>query len=270
MAPDDNGNQTQTAPLLKIDDVEGGIRMVTLNRADSYNSLSLDLLNALTAVCDDAGSNREVRVMVIRGAGRGFCAGHDLDEVRSLEGAPDQLRLLKACSRMMQAIVTLPKPVIAQVHGTASAAGCQLVASADLAFAEHGARFVTPGVRIGLFCSTPMVALSRAVAPKHALRMLLTGEPITADEAVRIGLINEAVVADRLAAHVMTVARTIAAHSSYVTGLGKTAFQHQLGMPLDAAYDFCNGVVVENLKAEDAREGISAFLEKRPPSWKDR
>jgi len=179
-----------------------------------------------------------------------------LDEVISLKCESDQYKLLGHCARLMQAIHVSPKPVITQVHGIAYAAGCQLVASSDLAFSTEDARFATPGVNIGLFCSTPMVALSRAVADKHALRMLLTGESISAKEAVDIGLINEAVRAERIDVYVQEIARTV-------------AFRQQLSLPLQDAYELCNDVVVENLKASDAKEGVAAFLEKRQPQWKD-
>ncbi len=255
--------------VLESRDRDNGVRVLTLNRPDAYNSLSRPLIDALQVACDEARDDPAVRVIVIRGNGRGFCAGHDLDEVLSIDHDADHYALLEACAKMMQSLHHSPTPVIAEIHGVASAAGCQLVATADLAFAANDARFITPGVNIGLFCSTPMVALSRAVGAKQALKMLLTGQPIDADEAVRIGLINEAVPAENLETRVLEVAGQIASKSSYVVGLGKQAFRRQLEMPLHDAYTHCNDVVVENLKANDANEGISAFLEKRTPKWSD-
>ncbi len=261
---------TADQTLLESEDRGGGVRVLTLCRPQAYNSLSSALIGALQDACDEAAREPAVRVLVIRGAGRGFCAGHDLDEVLGIAAESGHYALLEACARMMQTIHHLPKPVIAQVHGMASAAGCQLVASADLAFAAEDARFATPGVNIGLFCSTPMVALSRAVGAKQSLKMLLTGQPIDAAEAVRIGLINEAVPADALERRVGEIAALIASKSSHVVGLGKRAFRRQAEMPLEAAYAYCNDVVVRNLKAADAQEGIAAFLEKRAPRWHDR
>jgi len=258
------------AEILLVEDAGDGVRILTLNRPESYNALSLDLISAITAEIASAADDAAVRVLVIRGAGRGFCAGHDLDEVMALEVDDDRRTLLQACSTMMQAVVRGPVPVIAEIHGSATAAGCQLAASADLAFAADDARFATPGVNIGLFCSTPMVALGRAVGPKHALKMLLTGEPISAQTAVEIGLINEAIPIGELHERVLETARMIASKSTHVVGLGKRAFRHQDEMPLAEAYDFCTEVVIDNLKAEDAAEGIDAFLEKRKPVWRDR
>ena len=264
---DVNSNEDQELVGTVIDDK--GVLTLELNRPESYNSLSNNLIQALYDQLELANEDDSVRVLVIRGRGRGFCSGHDLDEVISLKCESDQYKLLGHCARLMQAIHVSPKPVITQVHGIAYAAGCQLVASSDLAFSTEDARFATPGVNIGLFCSTPMVALSRAVADKHALRMLLTGESISAKEAVDIGLINEAVRAERIDVYVQEIARTIASKSSHVVQMGKVAFRQQLSLPLQDAYELCNDVVVENLKASDAREGVAAFLEKRQPQWKD-
>ncbi|SLN77706.1 enoyl-CoA hydratase [Oceanibacterium hippocampi] len=255
--------------LLLSDLDSGGVLVLTMNRPEAYNALSVDLIHALTGAVRAAMENRDVRVIVLRGAGRGFSAGHDLAEVLSFESDDEHRALLESCAAMMQLLDSCPKPVIAAIHGSAFAAGCQLVATVDLAFAEETARFSTPGVNIGLFCSTPMVALSRAVSSKRSLRMLLTGAPISAAEAAAIGLINEAVPSERLDETVMSVAREIASKSSYVVQLGKAAFKAQKGMELADAYSYCNEVVVENLKARDASEGISAFLEKRDPEWSD-
>lgn len=264
------GRAAPPGDLLTVRDEPNGVRLLALNRPSAYNSLSQPLIEALQAAAEAARHDPAVRVLVIRGQGKGFCAGHDLAEVLAFETDAERYALLEACAAMMQTLHHLPKPVIAQVHGTASAAGCQLVATADLAFAAEDARFATPGVNIGLFCSTPMVALGRAVGAKQAMKMLLTGQAIGAEEAVRIGLINEALPAERLDARVLEVAALIAAKSSHVVGLGKRAFRRQAEMPLEAAYAFCNDVVVRNLKAEDATEGIAAFLEKRAPQWQDR
>lgn len=255
--------------VLKTHCRDDGVLVLTLDRPEAYNSLSLPLIEALKSALESAKKDVSVRVIVIRGSGQGFSAGHDLGEVLSLETDAQRHALLEACAAMMQSVHRCPKPVIAQVHGAAYAAGCQLVATADLAFASEDARFATPGVNTGLFCSTPMVALSRAVTAKRSLRMLLTGKPISAEEAAEIGLINEAVPADQLEAVVLDIAREIASKSSYVVQLGKTAFREQAGMSLADAYAYCNTVVVDNLKANDAREGISAFLEKRTPRWSD-
>lgn len=255
--------------VLEFEDRGDGVRVFVLNRPQAYNSLSRALIDAIQSALEEARHDRAVRVVVVRGAGRGFCAGHDLDELRTMQSEAEHYALLEACAGMMQTLHHYPKPIIAQIHGTASAAGCQLVATADLAFAAEDARFGTPGVNIGLFCSTPMVALSRAVAVKHAMKMLLTGTPITAQEAVSIGLVNETYPAEELDAQVEAVARQIASKSAYVIGLGKQAFRQQAEMSLAAAYTHCNDVVVKNLQAADAREGVAAFLDKRSPRWSD-
>lgn len=258
------------APLVLRDEMAAGIARLKLNRPDAYNSLSSALIGALQTELDALAADPAVRVVVLRGAGRGFCAGHDLKEVRALNSIEAREELMADCARLMTTVVRLSKPVIAQVHGSASAAGCQLVASCDLAIATEGARFATPGVNIGLFCHTPMVALSRNVAPKHAMEMLLTGEPVDAADAVRIGLINRAVPEADLDAAVLETAGKIAGKSSYVLRIGKEAFYRQLTLDLDAAYRYASQVMVENMLAADAREGIDAFVEKRAPTWQDR
>ena len=248
---------------------QDGVLVLTMNRPDAYNSLSLDLIEALSCAIRDAQAAPEARVIVVRGAGRGFCAGHDLQEVLGFETDDGLRALLEACANMMALIKESPKPIITQVHGAASAAGCQMVASSDLAFASTEAIFSTPGVHIGLFCSTPMVALSRAVSRKHSLQMLLTGDPVDATFAEKIGLINEAIPPGQLSARVMEVAKKIASKSSFVVQLGKSAFVEQSAKSAEDAYTYCNEVVIRNLKAEDAQEGISAFLQKRTPRWTD-
>jgi len=258
-------------PILKREDREG-VAWLTLNRPEAFNSLSTTLMTEVHAELDRLADDPSVRVIVIAGSGRGFCAGHDLHEVRGNQDDPAFLdAMLKQCSAMMQAIVHHPKPIIARVHGIATAAGCQLVASCDLAIAEEGARFGTPGVNIGLFCHTPMVALSRNVSRKHAMEMLLTGEMVGTDDAIRFGLINRAVPTAELDDAVMALAQRIATKSSYTLKVGKEAFYRQMESPaLDGAYDYASKVMLENLKARDAEEGIQAFIDKRAPVWEDR
>ena len=247
---------------------EGGVAYLTLNRPGARNALSVPLMSALEAALAAAGGDPAVRVVVLGGAGPAFCAGHDLKEVRGADEAA--LRALFAqCSRVMQAIVGLRQPVIARVHGVATAAGCQLVATCDLAVAGRSARFATPGVNIGLFCSTPMVALSRAVGRKAAMEMLLTGEMVEAEEARRLGLVNRVVEDGALDAAVAGLAGVIAGKSRAVVGLGKPAFYAQAEMGLAEAYAFTSGVMVRNMAEPDAAEGIDAFIGKRAPVWGD-
>ncbi|PSF12130.1 enoyl-CoA hydratase [Marinobacter fuscus] len=250
---------------------DNGIATVTLNHPERRNSLSMAMLEALSEALSGVAGDHQARVVVLASAGHIFCAGHDLREMREQFDSQDyQLRLFQQCSKVMQQIVNLPKPVIARVAGVATAAGCQLVASCDLAVAAQGTRFATPGVNIGLFCSTPMVALSRNVSRKHAMEMLLTGEMIDAEHAVNIGLINRVVAPETLDETVYALANTIAGKSAHTLKIGKEAFYRQLEMPLADAYDYTAQVMAENMKANDAREGISAFLDKREPSWKHR
>lgn len=256
-------------PLLQRQDHEG-VATLTLSRPDAYNSLSLELMQALQAELDHIADDLSVRCVVIRGAGKGFCAGHDLKQMLG-EGEEAYYRCtFETCSTLMQRIVSLPVPVIAQVHGVATAAGCQLVASADLAVAADNARFATPGVNIGLFCSTPMVALSRAVQPKHAMELLLTGELISAQRAFEMGLINQQVLADELDASVQALAAKIAAKSRKTLQIGKQAFYRQRELSLAEAYGYCSEVMVGNMLTDDAQEGIDAFIHKRKPEWSHR
>ena len=257
---------TATAPLLVSD--EAGMRTLTLNRPDRYNALSLGLMNDLIAELDRTGGDDGVRAVIIRGSGRGFCAGHDLAEMQGC-ALGEYRELFDVCSRLMMAIHRLPQPVIAQVHGVATAAGCQLVAACDLAIADEGARFGTPGVRIGLFCSTPMVEVSRAVGRKRAMQMLLTGDLIDAPTAVEWGLIN-AVASDSLEDETLALARRMAESSALTLAIGKRAFYEQLDIPIDAAYDHAREVMARNAATDDAQEGIAAFLEKRAPVWRGR
>src|SRR5487761_2370566 len=260
---------TDTPFVLRSD--TGGVSTLTLNRPQTRNALSIGMLLALSAELQRAAADASVRVVVLAGAGPAFCAGHDLKEMRAENFAGAYTESLFAeCTQVMLAIVALPKPVIARVHGVATAAGCQLVASCDLAVAADDARFATPGVNIGLFCSTPMVALSRAVPRKAAMEMLLTGEMIGADEAQRLGLVNRVVAADKLDAAVVELARTIANKSPLVLKIGKEAFYRQAELGLDDAYAYASDVMVANMMARDAEEGIDAFLQKRTPTWENR
>ncbi len=246
----------------------GGARTLTLNRPEARNALSLGMLQALAIELDRAAADPMVRVVVLKGAGPAFCAGHDLKEMRDARFGGDYAASLFAeCAKVMLTILRLPKPVVAQVHGVATAAGCQLVATCDLALAAEDARFATPGVNIGLFCSTPMVALSRNVGRKAAMHMLLTGELIDAHAAVRIGLINEAVPAAELAHRSAALAAAIAAKSPAVLAIGKEAFYRQAELPIADAYAYTAQVMAANLTKPDAREGIGAFLDKRIPVW---
>ena len=248
----------------------GGILRLVLNRPAQRNALSTGLMTALGEALAGAARDPRVRVVVIAGAGPAFCAGHDLRELRAEPRREAYERIFAQCSALMLAIVRLAKPVIAEVHGLATAAGCQLVASCDLAVAAEEARFATPGVDIGLFCSTPMVALSRAVGRKPAIEMLLTGEPIDAARARELGLVNRVVPAGRLRAEVDELARRIAGKSALTVGIGKEAFYRQAELDLADAYRYAAEVMTTNMLARDAGEGIDAFLEKRPPRWLDR
>lgn len=259
--------------LLRDLDADGILRL-TLNDPARRNALSEAMLTALGKALADAGADKRVRVVVLAANGPAFCAGHDLKELTAGRAGDDRgrayfTRVMAQCSGVMQAIVTCPKPVIAEVTGVATAAGCQLVASCDLAFAADTARFSTPGVHIGLFCSTPMVALSRNVAAKHAMEMLLTGDMTQAARAAEIGLVNRCVAPGMLHEEVMAVARKIASKSAMTLATGKRAFHAQREMPLAEAYDHASQVMVENMLAEDAVEGIGAFIAKRAPEWQD-
>lgn len=247
---------------------EAGVATLTLNRPQVRNALSRDMLRALRAVFADLADDGDVHVVILAGAGPAFCAGHDLKEMRAEGYGADYAESLFAdCAALMLDIVRLPKPVIAQVHGIATAAGCQLVATCDLAIAAEDARFATPGVNIGLFCSTPMVALSRNLGTKQAMQLLLTGEAIDAPTALGFGLINEVVAPAELAARTAALARQVASKSPLTLAIGKEAFYRQLPLSIAEAYDYTREVMVRNLAALDAQEGIDALLEKRQPSW---
>jgi enoyl-CoA hydratase/carnithine racemase len=255
----------RVAVLLRSD--AGGVATLTLNRPQARNALSMALMNALQTELDAIREDPGVRVVILRGAGLAFCAGHDLKEMRADPGREATEAVFRTCARLMLSLARLPQPVIAQVHGIATAAGCQLVATADLAICAAEARFATPGVQIGLFCSTPMVALSRAVSRKAALEMLLVGEPIDAGEALRIGLVNRVVPAVDLDSTVGALADRIASKARRVLAIGKEAFGRQIEMSLEEAYGYAAEVMTRNMMMADAQEGIDAFLGKRPPRW---
>jgi enoyl-CoA hydratase/carnithine racemase len=253
----------------------GDIAILTLNRPDARNSLSEAMLRALGDALGAIAADRAVRVVVLAANGPAFSAGHDLKELAARRADPDGgrgffTRMVTTCNAVMQQIVRLPQPVIAAVNATATAAGCQLVASCDLAVASSAARFATPGVDIGLFCSTPMVALSRNVARKHAMEMLLTGDPITADDARRIGLVNRVTAPGTERDAALALARKIAAKPTHVVKIGKESFYRQIELDLAGAYEYAARVMVKNMMARDAEEGIAAFVEKRSPTWDDR
>jgi len=251
---------------------EAGVLTITLNRPEARNALSESLMRVLQLTLDEAVDDDATKVIVIAAKGPAYSAGHDLKEMSARRNDADSgLAYFRAvfaqCSHLMQTIVRHPKPVIAQVHAVATAAGCQLVASCDLAVASTEARFATPGVNIGLFCSTPMVALSRAVPRKAAMEMLLTGEAISAEEARRLGLVNRVVAPAELAKETQLLARFIASKPTKTLRTGKQAFQHQLELGLSNAYDYVGEVMVQNMLHDEAIEGIDAFLDKRPPKW---
>ena len=247
-----------------------GISRIILNDPKTYNSLSLATINSLIAAFKTLEKDKKTKVIIIEGAGKGFSAGHNLNEIQSLKNKTSYQKLFNQCSKLMMNIINHNKPVIAKVHGAAFAAGCQLVASCDLAFSSKEATFSTPGVNIGLFCSTPMVALSRKVNKKKAMQMLLTGEPIKASYAKEIGLINDCFTKSKLDTEIMKIAKIISSKSSVTLNIGKRAFYKQLEMPLDKAYKYTSKIMTENMMTADANEGINSFLEKRSPVWKNK
>lgn len=250
--------------------VEAGIATLTLNRPTRYNTLTSAVIAALSAQLTTLASRADVRVVILAATGKAFSTGHDLKEMNAHRDAAFYRQLFADCARMMQAIVALPQPVIAQVQGIATAAGCQLVASCDLGVAARSARFATNGIQNGLYCATPSVALSRVVSRKHALAMLLTGDFIAAERAAQIGLVNEVVDDDQLTAATRALAGRIADKSQFAIRLGKASFYRQAGQSLDTAYRGTSEDLVCNLLAADGIEGLSAFIEKRPPQWQDR
>ena len=255
---------------VKVKNLSGGIAIVTINEPKTYNSLSFQNLNSLIKVFRRLDKDKKTKVIILEGAGKGFSAGHNLKEVKSLKGKNRYQKLFNLCSKLMMQIVEGRKPVIAKVHGAAYAAGCQLVASCDLAYSSNDALFATPGVNIGLFCSTPMVAVSRKINRKPMMKMLLTGEPIKANYAKEIGLINDYFPKSKLNNEVLKIAKKIASKSNLTIKIGKQTFYKQLEMPLRKAYSYTSKMMTLNMMAMDAKEGISAFLEKRKPKWKNR
>ncbi len=261
----------ELVPLL-IARPEPGIALITLNRQAARNSLSLSLLQALQGAIADVSADRSVHAVVLAANGPAFCAGHDLKELTAARADADRGRAffkltMDKCAETMQAIMASPKPFIAAVQGVATAAGCQLVATCDLAVASDAAKFATPGVNIGLFCSTPMVALSRNVSRKQAMEMLLLGELLSAEDAKTHGLVNRVVPAARLHDEALAMARLIASKSPHTVAIGKSAFYRQIEQPVAEAYAYAANVMVENMLARDAAEGIGAFIEKRDPKW---
>ncbi|MDC3065944.1 enoyl-CoA hydratase [Candidatus Pelagibacter sp.] len=251
-------------------DLGYGIKSITLNDPKTYNSLSFKTLNELSKLLKKFDADSKTRVIIISGNGKGFSAGHNLKEVRSLKTKSKYLKLFNLCSKVMIQIVEGRKPVIAKVHGAAFAAGCQLAASCDLAYSANDAIFATPGVNIGLFCSTPMVAVSRKINRKQMMKMLLTGEPIKANFAKQIGLINDHFTKNKLNKEILNIAKKISSKSNLTIKIGKRAFYKQLEMPLNKAYKYTSEMMTLNMMSMDAKEGISAFLEKRSPKWKHR
>jgi len=257
-------------PNIDVKISNSGISRIILNEPSTYNALSLLTLNSLIKSFKNLSDDKNTKVIVIEGSGKGFCAGHNLKEIKTLKRKSDYNKLFNLCSKLMINIVNNNKPVIAKVHGAAFAAGCQLVASCDLALSSDKAVFATPGVNIGLFCSTPMVAVSRNVNRKKTMKMLLTGEPITAQYAKEIGLINDYFEDSQLEEEISKLAEIIISKSSKVLKIGKKAFYKQLEMPLEQAYKYTSKIMAENMMAIDAHEGITAFIEKRKPNWKNK
>lgn len=248
---------------------EGPVGVITLNSPQTVNALSKNMIGEIIRAFRRMGEDPTIRVIIVRANGKNFSAGHYLKEM--IDGSTVEYKFIfDQCSEMMMLVHQVPQPVIAQVHGVATAAGCQLVATCDLAIADETARFATPGVRIGLFCTTPMVALSRAVARKHAMEMLMTGGMISADDALRFGLVNKVVPEAELEKTTMDLALSLAESSPLVLAMGKKAFYTQIEMDEPRAYEFAGGVITVNLMTDDAQEGIKAFLEKRKPTWKGR
>ena len=260
--------------ILKSSLSPDGILKLTLNSPHNHNALSEEMMLNIQSCLDESIKNNQVRVIIISSEGPTFSAGHDLKELTSGRKNPDKGRayfkeIMSKCSKLMQTIVNNPKPVIAEVAGIATAAGCQLVASCDLAYASKTAKFATPGVNIGLFCSTPMVAVSRNVSNKNSMEMLLNGELISSDKAEKIGLINKSVEDSELKKHTLEIALKISKKSPKVLKIGKEAFYNQIDMTLSEAYNYASQVMVENMLNLDAKEGISAFIDKRKPNWQD-
>ena len=270
-----NNNEANTDYSILLEEfIANGVYRLTLNDAKKRNTLSEEMMAKLKSSLTDATDNKSIRVIIIAGNGPAFCSGHDLKQMTAGRDNDDQglanfKKVFASCSELMQMIVEHPKPIIAEVSGVAAAAGCQLVACCDLAVAGKSARFITPGVNIGLFCSTPMVALSRNISNKAAMEMLLTGEMVSADKAENIGLINRVTEDADLKQETTALAELIASKSSLTLKIGKEAFYKQKDMPLSEAYDFASKVMVNNMLEHDAKEGIGSFLEKRKPKWQN-
>jgi enoyl-CoA hydratase/carnithine racemase len=260
-------SRATTPRLLSRERVESGIEILTLERPDKRNALSLDLMEELLASLGDVGRDATARAVVLRAEGPAFSAGHDLREMLRCDVAGYR-QTFEVCVRLMTAVQSIPQPVIAEVDGVATAAGCQLVATCDLALASTRARFATPGVRIGLFCTTPMVALTRAIGRKRAMEMLLTGDFIDAETAAAWGLVNRVVEPENLHDEALSLARRISSASRFVVGLGKAAFYAQIDLDQPKAYAYAKEVMSVNALADDAQEGMSAFIERRPPTWR--
>ena len=256
--------------VILVKNLGNGIKSVTINDPKTYNSLSFATLRSLLNTFKKLDKDNTTKVIILEGTGKGFSAGHNLKEVKSLKKRSKYLKLFNLCSKVMLQIVEGRKPVIAKVHGAAYAAGCQLATSCDLAYSTKDATFATPGVNIGLFCSTPMVAVSRKISRKRMMKMLLTGEPINAKYAKEIGLINDCFSKSNLNKEVLKVAKTIASKSNLTIKIGKQAFYKQLEMPLRKAYAYTSKMMTLNMMSIDAHEGISAFLNKRKPKWKNK
>ena len=260
----------KTVSNVLIKNLGSGIKKVIINDPKTYNSLSFAVLNSLLNTFKKLDNDNSTKLIILEGAGKGFSAGHNLKEVRNLKNRSKYLKLFNLCSKLMLQIVEGRKPVIAKVHGAAYAAGCQLVASCDLAYSTNEAMFATPGVNIGLFCSTPMVAVSRKVNRKRMMKMLLTGEPIKANYAKEIGLINDHFSKSKLNSEVLKLAKNLSSKSNLTIKIGKQAFYKQLEMPLNKAYSYTSKIMTQNMMSFDAKEGINAFLNKRKPKWKNK
>tara|TARA_Y100001970_G_scaffold253858_1_gene329023 strand:+ start:6122 stop:6931 length:810 start_codon:yes stop_codon:yes gene_type:complete len=268
-------SSNQNNHLIKTSIISNCILRLTLNNPSNHNVLSEEMMSEIQSVLDKSATDKSIRVIIISGEGKTFSAGHDLKQLKKGRQNPDKgkdyfKKVMLQCSKLMQSIVNNPKPIIAEVAGVATAAGCQLVASCDLAYGGTSSRFATPGVNIGLFCSTPMVALSRNVSKKHSMEMLLNGDLISSKKAEEIGLINEAVKDNELKNIVLEKAIKISKKSSMTLKIGKKAFYDQINMNLSEAYDYASNVMVENMLKIDAEEGIDAFINKRNPNWQDK
>ena len=268
-------NTSRNDLILKTSLNEDGIYRLTLNNPVNHNVLSERMMSNMQDALEESINNRKIRVVIISAEGPTFSAGHDLKELtkgrqNSDKGKSYFKTIMKNCSKLMQTIVNNPKPIIAEINGVATAAGCQLVASCDLAYASSLSKFATPGVNIGLFCSTPMVAVSRNISNKHSMEMLLAGDLISADEAETIGLINKSIAAPLLKAKTLEIAKKISKKSALTLKIGKEAFYKQINMNLSDAYDYASNVMVENMLKLDAEEGIEAFINKRKPNWQDK